>query len=834
MATTPQQPAATRVRKLNFSYPFRKLPKEAGKPPVAFTDEHEFHRLLRKEPGGAYAISREGIWHGGIHITGTGAGATLDFNHGVRCMADGEVVAWRVNRTYLANEIPATGDAPAFRARHSTGFALVRHEMEFPKDNKLTFFSLYMHLQDFAGYEADKALARPSYWKTWLRVTGDANDKPDRSQSGAAPPAEHIGLRVRTSARGGTILGILPRGAQFSLLKRKGNWGQIEAVHVSAMVPPKAGGYVSQTDAEGKWIYVGKEHGKPVVEAVMPDSSLDCVVVPPKPVPIKAGDLIGHLGRFDSLSKRKAERMVHLEMFCDDSIRPFIEKGRAWLTEHGAKPQAWKQLGLPAEPTLLRIDRRTKLYRNPNQAGQDPPLTDVVQVYTLAELGRRTEKPFMETTEGGDGKKMRWWKVDSADVRRQDISGWVREQNFAGGRVTREFAQQWVDFEILQSSHDPTHTIFASAQAYLDYVTGADVPTASAIDKLSPLMQDVCRQLYTTGDGSQAADALCAASQERWPAMRVSRLIVKHESEWANPAKWEGLIGEIEKRSGPDAALDAERQRIQTLTWWEEVKARVAGFPAPQVFHIHPAGIVGNFSTEHQLITLEMLLEVDSSNSHDYYNKIIPYLNKYAKAYSVDNPRRISHFLSQAAHESHFIVREENLNYGEIGMRKTFGCKGGKKNYDSSCDDCTHGRLRDKLWSQSLYYANNPERIANYVYADRMGNGGEGSGDGFKYRGRGIIQVTGKSGYRQFQDEHNKRSPDDMRDFLKNPELLAESLDYGIESAFIFWVTKDLNVISDAGTVADVTQKVNGGQNGYSDRLMRFNRLARLFGLPEE
>jgi len=166
-------------------------------------------------------------------------------------------------------------------------------------------------------------------------------------------------------------------------------------------------------------------------------------------------------------------------------------------------------------------------------------------------------------------------------------------------------------------------------------------------------------------------------------------------------------------------------------------------------------------------------------------------------------------------------------------MRKTFGCKGGKKNYNESCDDCTQGRLREKLWTQESYYAHNPERLGGYVYADRMGNGAESTGEGFKYRGRGIIQVTRKDGYQSFQDEHNRRSPDDIQDFISHPELVSENVGYAVESAFIFWSKNHLNSISDLGSFADVTQVVNGGQNGYGDRLRRYNKIATVLGLPQ-
>lgn len=827
-------PAKTHVTKLNFAFPFRKVADAPGQRPEEFTDPHEFHRLVRGEADGAYAVCRTGLWHGGIHVSDTGAGASLDLRHGVRCMADGVVVAWRMNRTYLESEIPAQGEAPAITARYSSGFALVRHSMEFPKGSTLTFYSLYMHLQDLASYEADTTLRRPSYWTTWFQVTNGAKDAPHPSPSGVAAQPEHTGLRVRASKSTGTIIGILPRGAKVSLTKRDGNWGQIEAVHASAIVPPRVGGYVEPGAAVGAWIFLGKEKGASVVIPVIPDEVVDRVVVPPKPIPIKAGDLVGHVGRFDVIGKPEPIRLVHLEMFCDDGIKPFIDKGRDWLVENAGKPAAWKALGLSANPTILRIDRGTKLYKSPQQEGRNAPTCDVVQSYPLGELARRSTKPFIETEDGDDGKKLRWWEVQSADMLRRDISGWVREENFPGGRVSREFAQQWVDFEVLEDDHDPSHTIFSSARAYVDYSMGADVPNAGSIDRLSPLMQAVCRQLYARGNERAAANALCVASQDAWTSMKASRLIVRHESEWANPGKWTRLIAEIEERSGSNLALDCERSRIQQLTWWEAVKEAFPALPEPNVFHIHPIAMIGNFLADCNLITLAMLLAADATNSIEYYESILPHMNKYARAYSVDTSKRIAHFLSQAAHESRFRTREENLAYRATTMRRTFGCKGGPANYDAGCDDCRKGRLREKLWSQSDFYAGNAEGLANYVYADRMGNGNEESGDGFKYRGRGIIQVTGKNGYRRFQQEHNARSPEDIQDFIAHPELVSSRLEYGIESAFVFWSLNGLNPLSDTGTVASVTRRVNGGNNGYTDRLARFNRVAKILGLEEE
>ncbi|BBU29940.1 hypothetical protein BTHE68_36740 [Burkholderia sp. THE68] len=312
----------------------------------------------------------------------------------------------------------------------------------------------------------------------------------------------------------------------------------------------------------------------------------------------------------------------------------------------------------------------------------------------------------------------------------------------------------------------------------------------------------------------------------------ASRLIVKHESEWANPQKWRRLYTEIEQ-GATNPRYEEEQKRIEKLVWWDEVKAGVPGFPGPDVFHVHPVGLVGNFKSKTGLISMEMLLAVAPENSREYSQTILDPLNKYAELYSVDTPRRIAHFLSQMAHESSLRAVDEGLSYSSKQMRKTFGCKGGDKRYDPHCDDCTMGRLREKLWTQSDYYQFNPEHLANYVYADRMGNGDEESGDGYKYRGRGFIQTTGRDNYRSFMEEHNRRSPDDVKDFVQTPDLLSD-LNYAVESVYVFWSKNSLNAVADNGTVVSVTQRVNGGQKGIVDRLSRFNRVAHILNVSAE
>ena len=168
--------------------------------------------------------------------------------------------------------------------------------------------------------------------------------------------------------------------------------------------------------------------------------------------------------------------------------------------------------------------------------------------------------------------------------------------------------------------------------------------------------------------------------------------------------------------------------------------------------------------------------------------------------FGITNSLRLSHFLSQCAHESgNFKLVRENLNYSADGLLKIF------PKY-----------FKDKATADA--YARKPEKIANKVYANRMGNGDEASGDGFKYAGKGYIQLTGKDNYKQFSDFIGE-------DCVANPDLVATK--YPLASAAFFFQKNKLWDICDKGAtpeiVTAVTKRVNGGTHGLDDRLAKFN-----------
>lgn len=283
-----------------------------------------------------------------------------------------------------------------------------------------------------------------------------------------------------------------------------------------------------------------------------------------------------------------------------------------------------------------------------------------------------------------------------------------------------------------------------------------------------------------------------------------------------------------------------EKERIRSLLWWDKVQDKLQ-IPARNSWHIHPISLLGGLSvSSSELITLEMLKLANSGVSEEYYKTILPYLNKYADKFKVNTKLRIAHLLAQTGHESGFKVTQENLNYSTRQMRKIFGCRKNQAGYNSATDECIIlPRLRPKLWDEEATYAHNPENLGNYVYASRNGNGNEASGDGYKYRGRGIIQLTGKSNYAGYTIIHNTNNPGDPQDFVQNPDLIIQNTDYGIESAFAWWKMNNMNSFIDnsyaqhgeaeiAEHVKEVSVKINGGSIGLNERVQLFNKIREL------
>lgn len=177
---------------------------------------------------------------------------------------------------------------------------------------------------------------------------------------------------------------------------------------------------------------------------------------------------------------------------------------------------------------------------------------------------------------------------------------------------------------------------------------------------------------------------------------------------------------------------------------------------------------------------------------HESLNEVLP-------QYDITDIARAAAFIAQCSHESAgFTALSENLNYSADGLRKIFS-----KYFPTQ--------------ELAQAYHRQPERIANKVYANRMGNGDEASGEGWRYRGRGLIQLTGKSNYTRcseflFQDHT----------LLEQPDCLTQPY-YALHSACWFWTANKLNELADAQDMRMLTKRINGGFIGLEDRVKHYN-----------
>jgi len=207
--------------------------------------------------------------------------------------------------------------------------------------------------------------------------------------------------------------------------------------------------------------------------------------------------------------------------------------------------------------------------------------------------------------------------------------------------------------------------------------------------------------------------------------------------------------------------------------------------------------------------TKEHLAEIISADADDWYDALCELLPKYG----ITTERRVAHFLSQCAHESGGFKRlEENLNYSAKALRAVFGRYFG----DSPKADADE-------------YARNPEMIANRVYNDefrkyKMGNTEEG--DGWRFRGRGLKQLTGRDNYTRFGKSVDMTA-EEAAEYVATPAG-------AIESACWFWGANNLNDIADTDNVVKMTKKINGGNIGLEDRQKRYTHALKVLGMTAE
>ncbi|WP_413169304.1 glycoside hydrolase family 19 protein, partial [Burkholderia latens] len=339
------------------------------------------------------------------------------------------------------------------------------------------------------------------------------------------------------------------------------------------------------------------------------------------------------------------------------------------------------------------------------------------------------------------------------------------------------------------------------------------------------LMLKVYDALFMKGDGKQAVDELCTLAQtERggypWLMQVASRLIVRHDSEWANPSKWKQLIAELEQQTGPKPQHEEELKRIEALAWWDEVKAGVPDFPGPEVFHIHPVALVANFSAKNLIckrcgavitLTNEFLRKIAPRMTANFAAEMVRASIELFPEYGVNSCRQMKHFLAQAKHETkRFTAFRESLNYQSYT---------GERLYRMAPTAIDNGFSR-----KGMSFSSRTEKVAwieNNLIANDAAYGehcfGAREQPGKDFRGRGLLHLTHYGTYKRCALETNFPIDD-------QPELVESNSRVIIETGLWFWSDRGIGVIADdSATIGDdgvkkVTYPINPGYKGLSER----------------
>jgi putative chitinase len=202
------------------------------------------------------------------------------------------------------------------------------------------------------------------------------------------------------------------------------------------------------------------------------------------------------------------------------------------------------------------------------------------------------------------------------------------------------------------------------------------------------------------------------------------------------------------------------------------------------------------------MITIEQLVSFFETTKRETLETYVDPLNAAMLQFDINTPERVAMFLAQIGCESGGLVEiVENLNYSAKGLLNTFP---------------THFTP-----SEANVYARNPEKIGNRAYANRMKNGNEASGDGYRFRGRGFIQITGRENYTAFA-KFVDMDIDSVVDYMETPEGACVSAGW-------FWQTHNLNTFADAGDCLGATKRINGGTNGLAQREAYYKEALKIF-----
>jgi|GEM_PF-1249247 len=1030
---------------INWAYPFKAKAADGDSSPSNITPALYYDALANAKDG-FYPLGANGLWHGGIHFDG-GTAASLD-QSAIGCIADGEVVAYRIDDRYPTSQY---GEGPtAMHLPFSSGFVLVKHSLALPEppapatteegsdaetaaapaSEPMTFYSLYMHLQDWTGYKAASAPTAPDFlgdtlysvkankatdnltglrvrsaaktgtvkallakgskvkvgdsdptsakWRKLLTIiegsaipalsgeelgwvyTGEMDEVPgetdtylvaDAAQDVEPTVATTMGLNVRKAGNSSSkITGLLPLGTKFKIKSGSGAYRELVEIVEGQDIAPLSANSVQRIKG---FVHFDS------LDAVRSVPTLDRVQILARPLPIKAGDLVGHLGQYQNYSDNRPRSLVHIEVFTCENVPAFIAKSQAaaarlpveqktlikvhagssilqpsaadsqvaagldvrlssdspkegcwakvqqyaelkidksslgsydathkryalnaaqkstlatqlgveaselpdtadFLLEYydadGSNPQTYTSGGIPAGQPMRKIGvhlntaywvARNKLNSQggrsstsgaldawktfPLQTGTDGQACGYDRILPGASWGNLANEHKAIAPDN-----TRWWYVTVGDKDGKDISGWVPEVDPI---ITKHSPWEWPGFSTLQDNA-PLDAHLARTLDATGRATEEETQSYTAlIDEAErgPILSELYKVIDLPNEAGVRDNKLTPAELKTalgkpWLAQQLALLISQYESEWLwKEEKWDQLDKLMEhSEEDKNPQWVAEKARIRKLGWWSDLAGQPGIAPNGLAWHFQPVGITSNFSSKTTCCELDIekfdsifgsgkLFAADNMpTTCDSYNvdrqKFIDLLNNAFDKYEFKKCIYKTHFLAQCYHESdHFRTTMEYASGNDYDL---------SAHPATVCTPLTETSRTCKRHRQI------------------MAEGNTTIGDGPKYKGKGLIQITWKSAYEKYKSYSGV-------DCVTSPQILCEDISHAVNVSFWFWTKfKGENLNSkidryyielesedmseedkDKEVVRRITKIVNGGDNHLHERQALFKKI---------
>ena len=717
----------------------------------------QYFNHLAGDESARFLFNNSGLWHQGIHLRASKFPSSEFENDKICAIADGKLIAYKVDSGYKTDN---ESESSKERAVYSTGFFLLKHEVAYPKDNVLTFYSLYRHTAKLGDYQ--------SLGEELLAQTKSADKYP---------------VAIREDNK---VIAQLTDGQVLLIRKYHGNKSKFDDVVWYKDIngfehKPKAGKHWKVFNRSYETMMVQPINGIPLLTHHKIETQTDREVKLDKPIEIKAGEELGLMGEYNQIGER-GEKLLHLEVFTYDDIEQFKAKAEA------AYKQDKEKKGVKAN--FLYVARGSQLYSIANDEAVALEKTQVEIMVPLADVAKQTVKDKQNPK-----KTKAYYNVQpylySLPHKPQEGGIYVDEHHLTHGLLfpgVNIFNQSGNGLCIFK--HPLHQNIDPKSDLTIEQKNELDPMFKSIMDELD-LEKD--KNAAVSFEAGKLKDLLLSPVQQR----RLTGIVAKHDSEWkkTRAADFSQTCGVYRANGKEDTAKRIEK-RVEDLS----IKLEVDGFNTDkQAYYLHPLGMIG-------WLAVKAGKRIDRAYFFDEYQKRFTKLT-YTQKNALENI--FTGIEEYCENDKSYVCSLKKIAYMLATAKHETG---------HTFEPITERGNRSYFNKYDPVLANTPERRKRAIEMENTQQG-----DGFKYRGRGYVQLTWKKNYRK-SGEYLKK------DLVNNPELALDQKNatkimiYGMETG-MFTTKKISSYISeDTADYLNARRVINGMDKaatiaGYASKL---------------